>query len=630
MVEVRRVRSKLEIEIAGFQRNLARANSSLDRVQTELRQTGRVGTQAFTAVERSSRSLMGVLGQLAAGAGLAELGRSMVRVSIEAQSLRTSFRVLDGSSERAGQTLAFLRREADRIGVDFQTLAEGFRGFSAAARGTSLEGAAARRIFIQLTEASRVMGLSTERTRNALIALQQILGKGQVSQEELRQQLAEALPGAMQIAQRAMGVTGKAFNDMVKAGLPAEAFLVRFGNQMQRELGEGIVSAAQQASAEFARLGNAFRDLGSAMGESGVLQFLTDMAKGFGVALDAATAFFRGTRTEAQQMGARLQREQGRLQRLAREAQIIMEDRERAERGPAFLRGARRFLAGNLDAAIAQLKEQADLVVRLDTEYKKLTQTEGENARNRAGPVQAAFVSQNAELQKMLQRLPQVIDQYRQGFDAIRRRAEGLRGIIGEGLSPQELEMRQMTQTLTEAAQRIEQRSERIRTAVSTTFESIGSAISNAAVGVARGTQTISQALENMVQSIAASLLSSTMNQILSVLQGLAVNALVPGAAGGGSGGLTGAGQTGLFGQPVSSGIAPRATSAGLGSLTSRAVAPTIINVANQQQARQIAALEEAQGRSVTMNDLANDIMVRGSGNPVVQALQATGTRRGR
>lgn len=61
-------------------------------------------------------------------------------------------------------------------------------------------------------------GMSTDKMTNALEAFSQMAGKGVVNMEELRQQLGDALPGALKIAADGMGVTQAKLFDMVAAG----------------------------------------------------------------------------------------------------------------------------------------------------------------------------------------------------------------------------------------------------------------------------------------------------------------------------------------------------------------------------------------------------------------------------
>src|SRR4030095_14480758 len=114
-----------------------------------------------------------------------------------------------------------------------------YRALSAATRGTALEGQDTQRLFTALAASSRTLGLSSEQTGRAMTAFQQIISKGKVSQEELRQQLGEALPGAMQIAARAFGVTTAELDRMITRGLDATEFVRRFTRQLQTEMPEG-------------------------------------------------------------------------------------------------------------------------------------------------------------------------------------------------------------------------------------------------------------------------------------------------------------------------------------------------------------------------------------------------------
>ena len=179
----------------------------------------------------------------------------IARSGVEIERLESRFRAATGSAEAARRELEFTRREAERLGIGFRSAAHAYSGFAAAARGTALEGEQARQIFIAVAEASRVMGLSADDTSGVLTALQQIISKGTVQAEELRGQLGERLPGAFQIAARAMGV------------------------ELRKTFGPEVLAAAGTADAAFKRLGNAIDELEASIARSGLLDFLADAAK---------------------------------------------------------------------------------------------------------------------------------------------------------------------------------------------------------------------------------------------------------------------------------------------------------------------------------------------------------------
>lgn len=259
--------------------------------------------QAAAAVAQTGTALQAAFA-VAGGIGIAtsirqvvgelrEFVSASVQLAARRESLVASFRGVTGSAGAARDQLRFLREEATRTSSDFDTLASSYRNITAASRGTRIEGAATQTVFQGIIEAGRVLGLSQAEVGRALLAVEQIISKGKVSQEELRRQLGNALPGAAQIAARAFGVTTEELNKMVKEGISAEEFIARFGPQLRREFGPGLAAAAQTASATFARLGNEIKDISAGIG-SEILKLLQPAAS----ALDTFLRRTREARTQ--------------------------------------------------------------------------------------------------------------------------------------------------------------------------------------------------------------------------------------------------------------------------------------------------------------------------------------------
>lgn len=235
-------------------------------------------TQAASSSWATFRGVLGALGVAATLEGIVSSLRSIVVESVKAatqmQSLRASFVAITGSTTLANRELAFVRETAHRLGADFVSTAEGLKRFEAAARGTKLEGEESRKIFVALVEAMRVVGGTTDQTRRALLALEQMISKGKISAEELRQQLGEALPGSFNIMARAVGVSTAQLSDMLKAGeLISDEWLPRFGAQLRKEFGPGVEEATKTAAATFARFANNIREISINIGND-ILKFL--------------------------------------------------------------------------------------------------------------------------------------------------------------------------------------------------------------------------------------------------------------------------------------------------------------------------------------------------------------------
>lgn len=139
-----------------------------------------------------------------------------------------------GIGDASGE-LSKVRDVALDLGVGYEKAAKSYLSFAAATQGTTLQGREAE-ISRTLFTAGRNQGLSGEQLDRAATALTQILSKGRVQAEELRGQLAEQLPGAVQVAARAYGVTTKELYRMVEAGqLASDEFVDKFMKQLVAE-----------------------------------------------------------------------------------------------------------------------------------------------------------------------------------------------------------------------------------------------------------------------------------------------------------------------------------------------------------------------------------------------------------
>lgn len=154
--------------------------------------------------------------------------KEIVDASVKLDSLKTSFAALAGSDAGGAEQLKYLREETQRLGQDFVTAAEAYKNLFSAGRGAGMKPDEIQQIFSSVLEAGTVLGSSQQQMQGALMALEQMISKGKVSMEELRRQLGNALPGAMQIAALAMHTTSEGLQEMLEAGLDSK----KFGNSI--------------------------------------------------------------------------------------------------------------------------------------------------------------------------------------------------------------------------------------------------------------------------------------------------------------------------------------------------------------------------------------------------------------
>ncbi len=281
------VKLRILLSEEGAAQKIARVGSSLvglrrevDRLADSSRNVRQRLGDGMDSISRQLgriQALALAIGGLLQGAGMVG---GIARTAAEFESLEAAMRTVFGSAAAASSELAQLRAESERLGVPLETLARAWLSFAAAARGTALEGQQAREVFTALAEASTVLGLSQDQLQGALFAVQQMISKGTVSSEELRQQLGERLYGAMQIAARSLGITTQAFSDLLERGMiPADRFLPAFARQLRQEFGQGVADASNTARAAFARLENALLELKLEFARSGFMEALVDAAR---------------------------------------------------------------------------------------------------------------------------------------------------------------------------------------------------------------------------------------------------------------------------------------------------------------------------------------------------------------
>lgn len=290
---------RLTADTTGFTQAIHTADASLQKLHTQAGTTAQsaqglgqalggagaqaqgLGQQAIGAGGGADR-LSGALGRVAhyglAGVGLsavaqaaASVGQALFQASARAQSLATQLNfATDG---KAAQEMAFVTGVADRLGLQLSSTAQAYAGFAAAARGTALEGAPVRTVFESISKASAVMGLSAEQSSGALLAVQQMMGKGVVSAEEFRGQLGERMPIALQAGAQALGVTTAEFSKLLETGqIVAQDFLPKFAAAIDKMLAGSVEEAANRLDASAQRMGNAWDKLKKTVGDSGVSQ----------------------------------------------------------------------------------------------------------------------------------------------------------------------------------------------------------------------------------------------------------------------------------------------------------------------------------------------------------------------
>jgi tape measure domain-containing protein len=237
---------------------------TLKRIQGEM--------EAMARSVRTFGDNFASLATLGFGTGLAislyEVGKASVEAQMQVERLDKAFGAIYGNAAQAQQQLDFIRQTSRDLGQEFYSTADAARTFFAAGQGTSLS-SQLNEIYTGFSKAGAALALPAERMESIFMALGQMLSKGKVQAEEMRTQLGEHLPGAFQIAAKAMGMTTAELDKFMADGkLLAEDLLPAMAEALEEKYGRAAESSADTVQGSINRLSTAWTDFKANLLES--------------------------------------------------------------------------------------------------------------------------------------------------------------------------------------------------------------------------------------------------------------------------------------------------------------------------------------------------------------------------
>lgn len=255
----------LSADIRDLQTKLGEAQNILKGYAKNAENLGEKGSNGFNKITSSVKGLVGAyIGLQAAQAAVSKA----FNTALQLDSIEAAYTQIFKSSEIATLQLERLKVQADELGLSFMDLATSYKTFAGAAYTTGLTLKQTNEIFDAVTNAAAQMKLNSEQTQGTLLALSQMISKGTVSMEELRQQLGERLPGAMKIFADGLGVSVEELNKMIASGkVMANDALPKFAARLNEVYKTTEPIKGLQAAVN--RLSNTFTDAvsGGAIGK---------------------------------------------------------------------------------------------------------------------------------------------------------------------------------------------------------------------------------------------------------------------------------------------------------------------------------------------------------------------------
>lgn len=205
-------------------------------------------------------------------------------VARETNRARITLKNVSSSMQEFATSEKWITDLGNKYGQSINNLELSFGKFLAASRGAGVEIDTVKNIFQGLTQAVSAFGLSASDANLAFLAVEQMMGKGVVSAEELRRQLGERIPTAMAAMARAVGEqygtdgSIQALQEKLKAGAINSAEVMEVFVQKLKELSG--TPDVDNLETSYTRLGNRLREIVIDWDITGKLKMAVDAISG--------------------------------------------------------------------------------------------------------------------------------------------------------------------------------------------------------------------------------------------------------------------------------------------------------------------------------------------------------------
>ncbi|QFS86626.1 MULTISPECIES: tape measure protein [unclassified Marinobacter] len=287
--ELERVTERLTSEQRELQAETGKTATATDRAGKEaaeaarrFRLWGEDSRQALSWLQRIRGELLSIA---AAYGGVYAIGgavRSIYDASVLTQKATARLAAkFNGDFNAIEQEIRFVREEADRLGIEFETLLEQYTRFVNNVPDGVLNIDQIRFTFTGIAEASRAAGLGTQDIQSVFVALGQIAAKGAVQLEELRQQLGERIPAAIENTAKGLTemtgelVTTEELLQRINRGEVSSTAIVALAQSLRSEFGPALETALDSPLAALARFRNTLYDIRIEIAKSGFIDQLT-------------------------------------------------------------------------------------------------------------------------------------------------------------------------------------------------------------------------------------------------------------------------------------------------------------------------------------------------------------------
>lgn len=200
----------------------------------------------------------------AGGLGISGLLSRFRDVARETSRVMTALKNVSGGTKGFADNLRFVNDLAKKYGLEINALVGNFAKFTASATQANMPMEQQKKVFESVSRAITAFGLSASESDGVMLALSQMMSKGKISMEELRKQMGEKLPVAIQAMAKALGVSIGEMEKLIGTGKVMSAdVLPKFADALNE-----IIPSVDTDNLEtsLSRLSNMFGEIVDASG----------------------------------------------------------------------------------------------------------------------------------------------------------------------------------------------------------------------------------------------------------------------------------------------------------------------------------------------------------------------------
>lgn len=233
----------------------------LELLADKFKQRADEAVASLRGIQFQALAMVGALG--AGVTSISSFISSLVNTAREAGRARVVLRNISTDTREYARSLKFLAELTDKYGTDLIGTTEAFAKFKAAATPAGIAMAEQERIFSNISKAMASFGISGGEAALTMMAITQMMSKGKISSEELRRQLGERMPVAMQAMANAAGVSMSQLDKLLKEGkLRSAEIMGKFSDELAKLSGD---TSTDNLESSLGRLKNSFTNLADSL-----------------------------------------------------------------------------------------------------------------------------------------------------------------------------------------------------------------------------------------------------------------------------------------------------------------------------------------------------------------------------